>query len=173
MIRIISGNLKGRKLHNYKNEDIRPTQAKVRKSIFDSIRDFENKSILDLFAGMGTLGIESISRGAKEVKFIEKRYRIAQLIEKNIEKLGIKENSVVIKSDVINFLNFDKGKYDIVFADPPYGKFSFEEIFPSVISLIKDGGIFCYESNKQNIDDNIPVKIKYFGNTQVVIWEKK
>ena len=122
---------------------------------------------------MGTLGIESISRGAKEVKFIEKRYRIAQLIEKNIEKLGIEENSVVIKSDVINFLNFDKDKYDIVFADPPYGKFSFEEIFPSVISLVKDGGIFCYESNKQNIDDNIPVKIKYFGNTQIVIWEKK
>jgi len=173
MIRIISGNLKGRKLHNFKKEDIRPTQAKVRKSIFDSIRDFENKSILDLFAGMGTLGIESIRRGAKKVKFKEKDYRVARLIKKNIEKLGIEENSVIVKSDVINFLNYDKEKYDIIFADPPYGKFLFKEIFSSIASLVKDGGIFCYESNKQNIDDNIPVKIKHFGNTQIVIWEKK
>ena len=137
MIRIISGNLKGRKLHNYKKEDIRPTQAKVRKSIFDSIRDFENKSILDLFAGMGTLGIESISRGAKKVKFIEKNYRIAQLIEKNIEKLGIEENSVVIKSDVINFLNFDKEKYDIIFVILHMESFHLKKYFHQLLLWLK------------------------------------
>ena len=72
MIRIIGGHLKGRKLSNINIDILRPTKAIVRKSIMDSIRLFDNKNVLDLFSGVGTLGIEAMSRGAKEIVFVEK-----------------------------------------------------------------------------------------------------
>ena len=84
MIKIIAGEFKGRKLNNLKIDALRPTQAKVRKSIMDSIRDFNNKVVLDLFAGIGTLGIEAISRGAKEVRFVERNSRIVKVLDKNL-----------------------------------------------------------------------------------------
>ena len=75
MIRVISGNLKGRKLANINVDILRPTKAIVRKSIMDSIRLFNDKKVLDLFSGVGTLGIEAMSRGAKEVVFVEKNIK--------------------------------------------------------------------------------------------------
>ena len=71
MLKIISGKFKGRKLNNIKVDSIRPTSALVKKSIMDSIMFFENKNILDLCCGVGTLGIEAISRGAQSVDFVD------------------------------------------------------------------------------------------------------
>ena len=173
MIRVIAGDFKGRKLYNLKIESLRPTQAKVRKSIMDSIRDFENKNILDLFSGIGTLGIEAMSRGAKKVKFVERNNRIVNVLKKNLNMLDLSDRSVVIHSDAINFLNKEEEKYDIIFADPPYGKYLFNTLHGSISNIINRNGIFCYESNKQKIKDDINMKIKYYGNTQVVFWENK
>ena len=173
MIRVIAGDFKGRKLHNLKIESLRPTQAKVRKSIMDSIRDFDNKNILDLFSGIGTLGIEAMSRGAKKVKFVEKNNRIINVLEKNLNMLDLGDRSIVVQSDVIKFLDKEEEKYDIIFADPPYGKYLFNALHGPISDIINRNGIFCYESNKQKIKENINMKIKYYGNTQVVFWENK
>ena len=173
MIRIIAGNLKGRKLANINKDILRPTQAVVRKSIMDSIRLFDNKKVLDLFAGVGTLGIEAMSRGAKEVVFVEKKYKVISILKKNIEKCDLIESSTIIKTDVISYLDNDNRTYDIIFADPPYRSYPFEEIFPKVSTLLNNNGIFCYESNKQNITISDTFKIKYYGNTQVTLWENK
>jgi len=172
MMRIISGYLKGRKLSNLNINILRPTQARVRKSIMDSIRVFNNKSILDLFAGVGTLGIESLSREAKEVKFVEKNSRIISILNKNLDMLNLSDKSIVVKSDVIKFLKNESEKYDIIFADPPYYKYEFEILLPLVSNIMKSQGIFCYESNKQNIECIKNMKIKHYGNTQVVLWKK-
>ena len=172
MIKIISGDFKGRKLNNLTIDGLRPTQAKVRKSVMDSIRDFNNKSILDLFAGIGTLGIEAMSRGAKTVKFVEKNTRIIKVLEKNLNMFNLSNRSVIIKSDVIRFLKHECQKYDIVFADPPYGEYSFDTLYYFVSNIMNDKGIFCYESNKQKIQQTENIKIKKYGNTQVVLWSK-
>ena len=118
MIKILSGKFKGRILNKITTRTVRPTQAKVRKSIMDSIRDFESKSILDLFAGSGTLGIEGMSRYAKSACFVDNDYKAIKVLKKNIELLELNENCSIIKSDVIKFLQENQKSYDIVFADP-------------------------------------------------------
>ena len=173
MIKIISGDFKGRKLNNLKIDILRPTQAKVRKSIMDSIRDFDKKSVLDLFAGIGTLGLESISRGAEKVKFVEKNNRIIKVLEKNLDMFNLSCKSTVIKSDVLKFLNNESEKYDIVFADPPYGEYSFDTLHPLVSNIMNNRGIFCYESEKQEVEKKEDIKIKNYGNTQIILWKKK
>ena len=102
MIKVLSGKYKGRKLNNFKLDIIRPTQAKVKKSIFDSIISLENKRILDLFSGVGTLGIESFSRGAKFVCFVEKNYQAVKLLRENLMMLDIKDRYSIYS--VIKFL---------------------------------------------------------------------
>ena len=71
MISVIAGKYKGRKLYGVKNLHVRPTQAKVRKSIFQILEPFHDLEVLDLYAGVGTLGIEAMSRGATRVVFVE------------------------------------------------------------------------------------------------------
>jgi len=173
MIKVISGNLKGRKLSNIKSNILRPTKAVVRKSIMDSIRLFNDKNVLDLFSGVGTLGIEAMSRGAKEVVFVENNYKVIKILKENINRCNLMKTSNIIKSDVISYLENENRTYDIIFADPPYSSYPFKEIFPKVSTLLNNNGIFCYESNKQNIDVEGLFKIKYYGNTQVVLWENK
>ena len=173
MIKIISGNFRGRKLNNLKIDALRPTQAKVRKSIMDSIRDFDGKCVLDLFAGIGTLGIETLSRGAKKVKFVEKNYRIIEVLEKNLNMFHLLGKSTIVKSDVIRFLNNEYQKYDIIFADPPYGEYSFNTLWPLVSNIMSKQGIFCYESERQKVEENKNIEIKHYGNTQIILWKKK
>ena len=173
MIKVLSGKLKGRKLKSLSSDFLRPTQAIVRKSIMDSIRDFENKYILDLFSGIGSLGIESLSRGAKAVKFVESNKQVISILEYNIDMLNISDKCKIVYSDVFKFLKNEDSIYDLIFADPPYGHYNFSELLIYVEPLLKKNGIFCFESNIKidtNLVDNI--KVKKFGKTNVLFWEK-
>ena len=173
MIKILSGQLKGRKLKSLPSNVLRPTQAIVRKSIMDSIRNFENKNILDLFSGIGSLGIESLSRGAKNVKFIENNKRVISILKYNINMLNISNQCEVICSDVFKFLKIENNKYDLIFADPPYGEYKFEELFFCIKPLLKKNGIFCFESNIEfDINSIENIKLKKFGKTNILFWEK-
>ena len=179
MIKVLSGKYKGRKLNNFKLDIIRPTQAKVKKSIFDSIISLENKRILDLFSGVGTLGIESFSRGAKFVCFVEKNYQAVKLLRENLMMLDIKDRYSIEKKDVVRFLknNEFNDKFDVVFADPPYYKYDFLKIHDMIAPILNDGGVFCYESeyqknNSKIIQTGLNFKFKRYGNTQVIYWRK-
>ena len=172
MIKIIGGKLKGRKLHNIKIKNVRPTQARVKKSIMDKIMDFENKSVLDLYAGVGTLGIESISRGSSYVCFVEKNISVVKILKKNLDSLMIENNCKIIRSDVIKYLKNTTDKFDIIFADPPYYKYNFTD-FKNIISpLLAKNGIFCFESESKEVKSEVDIAIKNYGNTQVVFWRK-
>jgi len=173
MIKILAGKYKGRKLSNFKINSIRPTQARVKKSIMDKVMLFENKIVLDLFSGVGTLGIESISRGAKFVCFIEKNGSVGKILNKNLNQLCVDDNYKVEITDAIRFLKKTKSKFDIIFADPPYYKYDLNEIFNLVDPRLKKGGIFCYESEYQNTNNEYGIDIRKYGNTQVGFWRKK
>tara|TARA_B100000029_G_scaffold507612_2_gene592680 strand:+ start:1083 stop:1607 length:525 start_codon:yes stop_codon:yes gene_type:complete len=173
MIKVLSGKYKGRKLKNFKNNNVRPTSSRVKKSIMDTIMPLEGKIVLDLFSGVGNLGIEALSRGAKFVSFVERDFRIAKLLKSNLDILNIQEGFEIIISDVNRFFKTSEKKYDIVIADPPYFKYKFLEIFPLVNSLLLKDGMFCYESEKQHLDTDLDIKIKMYGNTQVIFWSKK
>ena len=172
MISIISGKYKGRKLHQLKQLNIRPTQAKVRKSIFQILAPFEGLEILDLYAGVGTLGIEALSRGAASVVFVEKNRRASKILYKNLELIS-STNTQIILSDALQYVKYiNKPSFDIVFADPPYSNIDYNDYLNKIARILKPGGVFCMEMKKQNIDTS-DVRIEYYGNTQVVLWNEK
>jgi len=125
-MRVIGGLYRSRLIDMPKGVEIRPTQDKVREAIFNILGDISGKSVLDLFAGSGAFGIESLSRGASKAVFVENNIRCMQTIEKNLESLQISSDQYdVIKMSALRAI-YDleiKGlKYDIVFMDPPYHK---------------------------------------------------
>ena len=169
MISIIAGKYKGRKLYNVKDLPVRPTQAKIRKSIFQILAPFDGMDVLDLYAGVGTLGIEAMSRGASRVVFVEKNRRVFKVLGKNIE-LFAADQCELFFTDVLHFLKRAKNQYfDIIFADPPYSEVSFHSIKEKVESILKPDGIFCMEMKKEPIDEP-NIRVKHYGNTQMVFW---
>ncbi len=174
MIKIIAGKYKNRKLKYFNIQSVRPTQARVRKSMFDTLGNIEEQSVLDLFCGIGTIGIEALSRGAESVDFIDHNVKALNVLKTNLSLLNINKSSYsILKSDVMNYLIKEKNKYDLILADPPYGKFSFIDFIPKVSSILNKGGIFCYESKKEKHVLDLNLKIKNFGNSQLIFWRKE
>ena len=169
MISVIAGKYKGRKLYDLKDLHVRPTQAKIRKSIFQILEPFAGMEVLDLYAGAGTLGIEAMSRGANRVVFVEKNRRVFKVLKKNIELFETDQCDLFI-TDSFQFLTLSKNQYfDIIFADPPYTEVGFHSIKEKVERKLKSGGIFCMEMKKEPIDEQ-NVRIKHYGSTQMVFW---
>jgi 16S rRNA (guanine(966)-N(2))-methyltransferase RsmD len=122
-LRVIAGELRGRRIEVPKRSDIRPTYDRVRESLFSIIGPrMEGARVLDLFAGTGSLGIESLSRGARSATFVERDPDVASVLALNIERLGLKPESTVLRQAVGAFLKRRSSatRFDIVFADPPY-----------------------------------------------------
>ena len=172
MITIIGGKYKGRKLSYINNEHVRPTQAKVRKSIFDILGPLNNKKILDLFSGVGSLGIEALSRGSDHLTAVENNSSVFKILLKNIKHICDDASDIKLyRKSAKHFLNLNTEKFDIIFVDPPYGEYDFTTIKESVSKFLNLNGILCMEMEKTNIketSDNI--RIKYYGSTQVVFW---
>ncbi|MCF6174174.1 MAG: RsmD family RNA methyltransferase [Victivallaceae bacterium] len=122
---IISGIAGGIRLNVPKGIKVRPTSGRARKALYDSIGDFNGKTIVDLFAGSGALGLEAASRGAARVIFVEKERKFCRNIEENIAKVknsGIECRFDIITGDASNAALFCRPglNVDIVLADPPY-----------------------------------------------------
>ena len=120
-VRIIAGQFGGRTIEGSGTDRTHPMSERIRNAMFNKIGDeIEGKSVLDAFAGSGSIGIEALSRGAHSVVFIEKD-RIAQkIIDSNIKVLGIQQQTQLIKANVGSWLSTNKEQFDIIFADPPY-----------------------------------------------------
>ncbi len=136
-MRVISGNNRGMQLLAPEGMDTRPTQDRIKETLFNMIAfDVPDAYFLDLFAGSGQMGIEALSRGAMEAVFVEKDKNAINCIEKNIAKARLEDSSKVLKMEVsaaLNSLN-SHGSFDIVFMDPPYNK----EIEKAVLNQLKD-----------------------------------
>ena len=170
MISLIAGKYKGKKLYQFRSTHVRPTQAKIRKSIFQILEPFNGMEVLDLYAGVGTLGFESLSRGASRAVFVEKNQHVYKILEKNTA-LFPNEKIRLHLSDAVQFISrIHNERFDIIFADPPYTMTNFQHLKESVLNCLKPNGIFSMEMKKQDIDIS-PFRIKYYGNTQVVFWK--
>lgn len=123
-MRIIRGTLKGRRLATPKGSQTRPTSDRIKESIFDILgSEIEGKSVLDLYAGTGNLGIEALSRGAKKIVFVEKGRQALQLITKNLARCGMTVWAEILPKDAlraIGILNQRGERFDLIFIDPPY-----------------------------------------------------
>ena len=122
-IRIIGGDLRSRKIDFPTIAGLRPTSDRVRETLFNWIQmDLAGNNCLDLFAGSGALGIESLSRGASYVTFIESNQTAANSIQENLKRLDLSEGHVVCNDALawINSQDLPTKKYDVVFLDPPF-----------------------------------------------------
>ena len=160
-MRIISGTYGGRRLSPPKNITARPTTDFAKESLFNLLNnrlDFEGIDMLDLFAGTGGIGIECVSRGAREVTAVEIAHVQQNWIIACCKQLGIR-NLSVIRGDVFKFLSACRTKYDLIFADPPYALESLPTL-PDVIlktsavsgqpseSILKEDGWLVIEHGK-------------------------
>ncbi|MCR4568174.1 MAG: 16S rRNA (guanine(966)-N(2))-methyltransferase RsmD [Pseudobutyrivibrio sp.] len=124
-MRIISGSKRGMNLETPDGLDTRPTSDRIKETLFNMIApDVYDSYFLDLFSGSGQIGIEALSRGAREAIFIEKDKRAISCIEKNLSKAKFLDIGKLYKEDVYSALHKLSGhaSFDIVFMDPPYNK---------------------------------------------------
>jgi 16S rRNA (guanine(966)-N(2))-methyltransferase RsmD len=127
-MRVIAGKYRGRTLRSLAGTDIRPTSDRLRETLFNVLtagapQALEGSVWLDLFAGTGGVGIEALSRGAKQVYFVENSVPAAKLIERNLHSLGIAEGYQIVRDDLAGMLwrlQRDRVVADLVFLDPPY-----------------------------------------------------
>ena len=117
-MRVITGLAGGRKLKSPDGDAVRPTADQVKQAIFNILQfDVEGRRVLDLFGGTGQMGIEALSRGAKEAVFIDASRTSAALIRENLKICGMK--AAVLQTDALQYLSRGE-RFDIIFVDPPY-----------------------------------------------------
>jgi 16S rRNA (guanine966-N2)-methyltransferase len=147
-MRVIAGSARGRRLKTPKGTSVRPTSDKVRGAIFSiltSQRDLVDASVLDLFAGTGALGIEALSRGAARAVFVEKDTRTAALVTENLVLTGFDSSAKVIRADADKLDLASLGRFDLVFADPPYALVLTSRALARIGEVIADGGLAIVE----------------------------
>ena len=152
-MRIIGGEFKSRILADFAGDDVRPTSDRAREALFNILaRKVPLARVLDLFSGSGALGIESLSRGAKEVVFNDVAKDSVALLKKNLTtlKLMSSERVQISNRDYSVCLDYVTGKFDIIFLDPPYrfdyGKTALEKIARK--GLLSDDGVIVYERDR-------------------------
>jgi 16S rRNA (guanine(966)-N(2))-methyltransferase RsmD len=161
-MRIISGKYGGRRIKPpAKMPYTRPTTDIAKEGLFNIISnnlDIEGMETLDLFGGTGSISYELSSRGAASCTIIEKDPAMYNFIVNTSKSLGL-ENFRVLKSDVFNFLNSATGKYDLVFAGPPYALGAIDELPRLVVKkeLLKAGGWFILEHTPRNRYQDFPL----------------
>ena len=124
-MRVIAGSAKRLPLKSPKGMDTRPTQDRIKETLFNMIQnDIFGCTFLDLFAGSGGIGIEALSRGAKEAVLVENARQAIAVIKDNLTFTKLSPKAVVMEQDVLSAINrlSGSGVFDIIFMDPPYGK---------------------------------------------------
>ena len=175
-MRIITGKFKGRALTTVRDISVRPATDRVKGTIFNVLQNrlgLGGAAVLDLFAGSGSLGFEALSRGAAHVVFVDDNDEVVDLIEKNAEKLNCAGDCDFIASDVFSFIERNSGKFDLIFADPPYVYEELPDILTVIFNrqLLKSDGFLIMEHSKRTMFETSPlyriVVQKEFGNTRV------
>ena len=165
-MQITGGIYKGRKVIAPDENITRPTLSKVRMGVFNTlfslIGDSEGKSFLDLFGGSGIMGLEALSRGFERVKVFEKNPKVAQILKKNYETLGLKPDLKI--GDSLKLLKQNSDDFDVIYIDPPYKSGIYEEI----ISMIDRDALIIAEHSEDIAPTNVTlIKERNYGGKRV------
>ena len=162
-MRIISGNYKGKKILLPKDKLTRPLKDLTKESIFNIVKHskllnvkIEESNILDLFSGIGSFGLECLSRGAANVTFLESYREVLIILKKNIDNLKQQSYSNIIQKDIFSedTLKELNDKFDIIFMDPPYKEKKLSNLLDTIIKLklLKDNGVIIIHRHKKEED---------------------
>ena len=183
-MRIIAGTWRSRRIKAPEGRSTRPTLDKVREAVFSSLGGmFAEGRFLDLYAGSGANGLEALSRGMDEAVFVDSSSAACRTIHENIETLGCKECTGVIRKKVMSALEDlrDEGKkFSVVYMDPPYAKEENEKVLKALFAynLIEEGGRVLIESAREDtfspqVGDLIAYKEAVYGITRITYYRKK
>ena len=175
---ITGGELKGRRLAVPMTKEIRPTQAKVRQAMFDSLQSkicLEESRVLDLCCGSGAFGLEAYSRGAKQVVCVDKQVRYVTL---NCEKCEVlhSERMQIKRDDAVRYLKRESSMFDLIFFDPPWDdKRLYQNVLEQIdmTSILAKGGMLLCEKRKRDKEPDFPdrfqIKWYNYGSTKVAL----
>tara|TARA_B100000787_G_scaffold83030_1_gene61166 strand:+ start:306 stop:872 length:567 start_codon:yes stop_codon:yes gene_type:complete len=182
-MRIVSGNYKGKKILLPKDKLTRPLKDLTKESIFNIIKhsklldvNLEGSNILDLFSGVGSFGLECLSRGAANVTFLESYKEVLTILKKNINNLKLQDSSSVIEKNIFaeNTLKILNNRFDIIFMDPPFKEKKIIDLLNTIIKLrlLKDNGIIIIHRHKKE-EDVFPNKFdiiikKNYGISKII-----
>lgn len=163
-MRIISGLNKGKKLFMPNDKTTRPLKDMAKESIFNVLThakyinfDIKDSKVLDLFAGIGSFGLECISRGSKFVFFLENYPPVLEILKVNISNLKYENKSIIIETDAFRIDNNifkDDQKFQIIFCDPPYKEKKIELLIKNIIemNILEKNGIIIIHRKKGDLD---------------------
>jgi 16S rRNA (guanine(966)-N(2))-methyltransferase RsmD len=150
-LRVITGSIKGHRLKTVRDRALRPTAGKVKEALFDILqREIPGSNFLDLYAGIGGIGIEALSRGSAHVSFVESNRAVLNALRQNVRLSGFAVKTKIFAMPAARFLRSKTHgalRYDIVFLDPPYHGPEFKKVLPllSGNDMIKPGGLTVIE----------------------------
>ncbi len=184
-MRITGGEFGGRILKVPKSDLIRPTQDRVREAVFNILQfELPGKDFLDLFSGSGAVGLEALSRGARQVVMVERDRLHLSVLRDNLSSIGGAKASAatVVAADAYRYLSTYSGAgFDIVFADPPYA-LGEERGYAAVLAdaaqhgVVRPGGKFIAEMTAVQKAEETPgwevVRDRTYGKTRIVIWQR-
>lgn len=175
-MRIIAGKYRGRTLIPFAGKEVRPTSDRVKESLFQILSSrLAGARVLDLFCGSGALGLESLSRGAREVVFNDLSRDSLAILKKNLALL--REDGICTDLDFRACLNSVSGKFDLIFADPPYREKYAREILGLVAErdLLASGGLVVYESEEElsPVGEWEIVDLRRYGRTKISFFQRK
>lgn len=183
-MRIIAGIARSVPLITAKGDETRPTTDKVKETLFNMLQGFvSDATFLDLFAGSGQIGLEALSRGAKEAVFVERYEDSVKCIKTNIKKTKFEDKAPVLKMDVlaaIRALQTEKKVFDLIFMDPPYGKGMERPVLEALSSsnILASDCLIVIEADR-NLDfsyvedlDYMIVKDKIYKNNRHIFLRK-
>ena len=173
-MRIISGLYKGKKILEPKDKRTRPLKDLTKESIFNIINhsnkfkiNVSNAIVLDLFSGVGSFGLECLSRGVNEVIFVENYFGVLPILKKNLANLKTIKNYSIIEEDIFNenFLSNLKKSFDIIFLDPPYKIKNISELLNKIriFKILNKNGIIILHRHKDE-EENLPINFKIVEN---------
>jgi len=169
-MQILAGRYKGVSIQTSAKYEYRPTQSKVRKSLFDILGDLSDKTVIDLFAGSGILGFEALSRMAKSVIFVETNKYLVQLLYKNCLKFD-QQKCIIRKMDVYKFLK-EKHSADLILVDPPYGQKDLNLLIKLCLNMLNPDGTLVLETSTKDGHINADSE-RIYGSTTLSFWRKQ
>ena len=156
-MRIITGSARGKKLVTLEGEQVRPTSERVKESLFNIVQfDLEGRRVLDLFAGSGQLGLEAVSRGAKQAILVDCAKESVEVIRKNTAHCGFSDRVQIVQMDFAAYLASNPQKFDVAFLDPPYLHGLLQKALPLVVQAMNPGGtILCEHPTDEQLPDEV------------------
>lgn len=177
-MRVITGTARGRKLAALEGLEVRPTTDMVKEAMFSILQfEIEGANVLDLFAGSGQLGIEALSRGARNCVFVDSSRDSQNITRQNLQHTGLAKASRVAAMDFAAFLRSTNEVFDIAFLDPPYDKGLIPEALPLLVEKMSPGGaILCETRVKESLPEQVgefAVKKSYrYGKIKLTLYRR-